>query len=326
MSSFVPRISFLALLAAASCALAQQQPIGEVYASDATVQGSVQLTSGGTKVMSGANVTAGDAAARLRLARGGNVRVCPQTQVTVTASSSGRELMLAMGTGAVEADYALQTSADTIVTPDFRIMLAGPGTFHFALRSRPNGDTCVQTRASNSSSIVVTELMGDATYQVKPNEMVLFRKGRVANPDLNLPEDCGCPPPTPVETAAAPKPAPPETPKPVLVAAQPEASAPRPKVDDPPPPPDPTKAQVEVEAPFVFRAEDIVPPPPHAARVTLASLPQLPPPAAAEPPAAAPASDAKAAAAATADAPKPEKKKKKGFFSRVGSFFASVFK
>ena len=323
MSSVASRLSCLALLlTAAGYTLAQQQPLGEVYASDATVQGSVQLTSGGTKVMSGANVTAGEAAARLRLARGGNVRVCPQTQVTVTASSSGRELMLAMGTGAIEADYALQTSADTIVTPDFRIMLAGPGAFHFALRSRPNGDTCVQTRASNSSSIVVSELMGDATYQVKPNEMVLFRKGRVANPDLNLPEDCGCPPPAPIQTVTAPKPAPPETPKPVLVAAQPEEIAPKPKVEEPPPPPDPSKAQVEVEAPFVFRAEDVVPPPPGTARLTLASLPQLPP-AEAQPPAPAPETKT---AAANPEAPKPEKKRKKGFFSRIGSFFANVFK
>src|SRR5947209_10644589 len=121
-----PRTSFrLALLfAALSTMAAAQEPVGEVFASDASVRGSVQLTSGGAKVMSGANVTAGDAAARLALVRGGELRVCPQTSIAVSASGSGRELMFAMGTGAIEADYRLANSADTIMTPDFRILLA----------------------------------------------------------------------------------------------------------------------------------------------------------------------------------------------------------
>ena len=62
---FIPLIT----IALCSCACAQQ-PVGEVFASDATVQGSVQLTGAGATVMSGASVTAGDAAARLKLARG----------------------------------------------------------------------------------------------------------------------------------------------------------------------------------------------------------------------------------------------------------------
>src|SRR4051812_29346541 len=73
------------------------EPIGEVFASDATVHGAVQLTNGGTKVLSGASVTAGDAAARLVLSRGGEVRVCAQTSVAVSASGTGRELMFAIG-------------------------------------------------------------------------------------------------------------------------------------------------------------------------------------------------------------------------------------
>src|SRR5881227_32575 len=121
MSSLLPRrisvFLFPCCLLASLTALAQQQPVGEVFASDATVQGSVQLTSGGAKVMSGANVTAGDAPARLQLTRGGEIRVCPQTSIAVSASSNGRELMFGMGTGAIEADYKLASSADTIMTP-----------------------------------------------------------------------------------------------------------------------------------------------------------------------------------------------------------------
>jgi hypothetical protein len=222
--------------------------------------------------------------------------------------------MFAMGTGAIEADYRLDSSADTIMTPDFRILLAGPGTFHFALRSRPNGDTCFQARASNTSSLVVTELMGDATYQVKPSERVLFRKGSLAAPEADPPEDCGCPPPPPTELATAAPPTP--TPSgPALVAAKP-----LPRPEDPPPAPDPAAVHVQVEAPFVFRAEDVpvIGPPPAPARNSVASLPVLPTSEALAPPV--------AAIAAAAPPGKPPGKKKKGAFARLRSFFASIFK
>src|SRR3954469_5907856 len=211
------------LFVALSVSAFAQQPIGEGFASDATVHGSVQLTGRGAQVLSGASVTAGDAAARLKLARGGELRLCPQTSVAATASASGRELMFAMGTGAIEADYRLTDSADTIITPDFRILLAGPGTFRFALRSGANGDTCVETRASNNASVVVSEVMGDGTYQIKPNERIVFRKGRLAEPDTNPLEDCGCPPAAaPALKAEATPPAPLPTPAPVLMASAPE--------------------------------------------------------------------------------------------------------
>jgi len=295
-------------------ALAQQAPIGEVFASDATVQGSVQLSSGGAKVMSGANVTAGDAAARLLLTRGGEVRVCSQTSVAVSASSNGRELMFAMGSGAIEADYKLANSADTFMTPDFRILLAGPGTFHFALRSRPNGDTCVQTRASNGASLVITEMMGDATYQVKPNERVLFRKGHLADAEVSPAEDCGCPPPAPPALRAeAPtaKPKPPVAEQRVLVATEtpPPEPKPKPVEEAPAAEPKPNPIHVEVDSPFVFRADDVkvnnVPPVEQPLRVSLATLPAVP-----------------AVAALPPEAPP----KKKGAFAKLKSFFSNLFK
>ncbi|MBI2678874.1 MAG: hypothetical protein HYX28_08835 [Candidatus Koribacter versatilis] len=288
-----------------------QQAVGEVFASDATVRGSVQLTSGGAKVMSGANVTAGDAAARLALARGGELRVCPGTSIAVTASSNGRELMFGMGTGAIEADYKLASSADSVMTPDFRILLAGPGTFHFALRSRPNGDTCVQARASNSSAIVVTEVMGDATYQVKPNEQVLFRKGRLADAEVDPAEDCGCPAPAPTLRAEAPPaPAAPAS-APVLMAATP--ASPTPPAEAAAPAPDPTAAHVEVDSPFIFRAEDSPLRQP-LLRASLASLPALPAVEPLPPP----------LETVTGEPAKPPKKK--GAFARMKAFLASIFK
>lgn len=303
--------AFLLALSALACA---QQPVGEVFASDATVHGSVQLTGGGMQVMSGANVSAGDAAASLKLARGGQVRVCPGTSISVSAGGSG-QLMLGMGTGAVETDYELATSADTIVTPDFRILLAGPGRFQFAIAARRNGDTCVQARSSNTAALIVHEMMGDATYQVKPNQSVLFRGGRLGDALPNPAEDCGCPPPAPVQRAADPPSPQPQPEAPVVAAAGVE-----PRLRDPeaPPPESGNPVQVEVDSPFIFRAEDVPPPAPEAQRVSLASLPALPGSAVLPP------AEVTVTQAAVPEAPKP--KKKKGWFARLAAGIASIFK
>lgn len=179
-----------------------QQVVGDMTASDASVRGSVVLAGTGTRLLSGSAVNAGASAASVKLVRGGELRICPHTGVAITTSQSGKDLQIALNTGAVETHYSLRTSADSILTPDFRILFPGPGTFHFAIASDAKGNTCVRALPGNSSSLVVTEVLGDGIYQVQPTDQVYFRGGRVANADAFVPPDCGCgPPPAPVMRA-----------------------------------------------------------------------------------------------------------------------------
>ena len=150
------------------------------------------LVEAGSRVASGASISAKEETAVLRLTRGGEVKVCPGTTVSVTTSQEGKDLLLGISTGAMETHYRLQESSDSVLTPDFRIVLPGPGEFDFAISADAHGNTCVGSMPGSTSSVVVAELLGSGTYEIKPNQEILFRQGRLDT--VEHPEGpCGCP-------------------------------------------------------------------------------------------------------------------------------------
>jgi hypothetical protein len=287
--------------------VAAQQAIGELYASDASVRGSVILAGSGTSILSGSSIQAGVQPATLKLERGGSLLVCEGTKLSISSSQNGRELLFSLNSGNLEMNYPLGAEADTLLTPDLRLLLPGPGTVHVAVRVTPQGDTCVQSLPSNVSAIVVSETMGDATYQVKPDQAVLFKSGHLGQASP-FKSNCGCPAPPPIPTQVAKAVEPPP-----IAAVQSKPAAPA------PPPPSPEQ-HMAVEAPFVFRGDDPTPDlTPNVAVLKLENnkVVQL------EPTVLPPANGKKKAPAANNT--QTAKKESHGFFSKVGSFFAAIF-
>ena len=200
-------------------------------------------------VYSGSELSAGIAPATLKLARGGQVRICQNSGLNVTASGQG--LMLATGTGALEIEYELkQQAADVVITPDFNVALVGPGTFHFALGINKKGDTCVKPLAGNSGEITFSELLGTGIYKSGPDQKMVFRGGKLDG-KAELTAECGCPAAAPVMRAEAqPNVKPPDdTPKPAerVAVINDETTSPLPADK-------PGQVHVQVDTPFVFSA------------------------------------------------------------------------
>jgi hypothetical protein len=301
------------------------QPVAVPYA--AASAGT--LIEAGSRVASGTSISAKDETAVLRLTRGGEVRVCPGTTLSVATSSTGQDLMLGMNTGAIETHYHLNESSDSILTPDFRIVLPGPGEFNLAVKSDSSGNTCVSSLPGSNSSVVVAEVLGTGTYEVKPDQQVLFRQGRMQSVETPV-TTCGCPPPQePVMRASAdPASVVPENKTPNNLALANSNEQPTQKIDNSgsgksevpiPVAPSSSTAQqaadskAQISTPLVFDAKEFArmkagttPQTTQVAELPFASKPADPlPPMVVLPP--------------------PAKPEHKGFFGKIGGFFRSLF-
>lgn len=139
-------------------------------------------------------LVAGDVPTTVRLMRGGEIRVCPRSTISLIHSKSGPDLMVSMSEGAVEMHYKIENIADSIMTPDFRILLRGPGEFHYAVRADAQGNTCVRALPGSTGRAIVYELMDNGMYQVTSSNQLFSRTNHVRNAAFPA-EMCGCPAP-----------------------------------------------------------------------------------------------------------------------------------
>jgi hypothetical protein len=250
------------------------------------------MTGGKAFIAGSGTVTSGAVTTEVLLPQRGTLRVCASTTVKLAADRSVPSgdmpgLMMALDHGAVETSFATGRNADILLTPDFRILIGGPGAADVKVRLGDHGDTCIDNPGLNAPYVLVTSVFDGSDYRVQPGQRVMFQHGNLHEVVDQEKEPCGCPAPPHPDSNEFPL-------------AQSAGLAPLPA---PAPPAVEHKggADSPLSEPLVYNSAD------HGAQpVTLA------PP---EPPV---SSNVPVASV-------PPKGKKGGFFGRIGHFFRRLF-
>lgn len=260
----------------------------------ATVTGALEVTAGKAIIAASGTVTSSSATTDVILPHRGTLRVCAATSVKLASDSSvpagdAPGLMMAMDHGAIEASFATGRNADVLLTPDFRILIGGPGAADVKVRLGQHGDTCVDNPGVNAPYVLVTSVFDGSAYRVQPGQRVMFQHGDVHEAVDHEKEPCGCP--------AQPRPGSNDFPM-----AQSAGLAPLPASTPAPVKP---AANAQLTEPLVYKSAEPSPQP--VAQVASATT-------------------AANTAQGAAPAPKTQAHQKKpGFFGRIGRFFRRIF-
>jgi hypothetical protein len=102
--------------------------------------------------------------------------------------------MMALDRGAVEASFATGKNADIVMTPDFRIVIGGPGAAEVKIRLGEHGDACVENAGVNAPYVLVSSVFEGGAYRVQAGQRVMFQHGSLREVVDQEKEPCGCPP------------------------------------------------------------------------------------------------------------------------------------
>jgi hypothetical protein len=180
-----------------SASLSAQQLIGYVSTKDATVSGSIDNVEGHAVLAGSVTVTAKDRTAPITLSRGGSLQLCQTTAIRITetrAPDVSPPLLFSLDRGAIQLQMNA-TASDAVMTPDLRFAVRVSGPLDLRLRVTPNGDTCVENRGVGAPTLAVSDSFGDSSYEVRPNQHVLFEHDSLREVVDHEALPCGCPEP-----------------------------------------------------------------------------------------------------------------------------------
>jgi len=165
----------------------------------AKVTGALEVSQGKAVIVASGAVSSGAQTTVVTLPHRGTLRVCAATTINLAADTSvptGETpgLMMSMDHGALEASFATGRNSDILLTPDFRILIGGPGAAEVKVRLGQGGDTCVDNAGVKAPYVLVTSVFDGGNFRVQAGQRVMFEHGSLHDVVDNEKEPCGCPP------------------------------------------------------------------------------------------------------------------------------------
>jgi hypothetical protein len=177
-------------------------PIAIVPVEGVELTGALNVSEGKALIAKSGTVTAGKRTATVTLPHRGQLLLCATSKVNLTTDSSVQSagapgLMMAIDKGALEAKFATGKNSDVVLTPDFRILISGPGVADVQVRLGAKGDTCVDNSGPDAPYVAVSSVFDGGVYRVQAGQRVMFQHGSLTEVVDNERESCGCPPEAP---------------------------------------------------------------------------------------------------------------------------------
>ena len=165
----------------------------------ARVTGALEVAQGKAIIGASGSVTSGTETTQVILPHRGVLRVCASTTVRLRSDSGAPAgvvpgLLMAMDHGALEASFATGRDSDVLLTPDFRILIGGPGAADVKVRLGDGGDTCVDNAGVDAPYVLVSSVFDGGAYRVQAGQRVMFQRGNLHEVVDQEKEPCGCPP------------------------------------------------------------------------------------------------------------------------------------
>lgn len=167
-------------------------------ASAVEIRGGVDIYQGKAAIESSGTITAGERTVEITLPSRGQLKLCGASKVSLSMDSEHPSadrsgLMMALDHGALEANMRTGENSDIVLTPDFRILISGPGVAAVRVRLGADGDTCVDNHGANAPYVTVNGLFDGGVYRVQSDQRVMFQHGSLKQVVDNEKEPCGCP-------------------------------------------------------------------------------------------------------------------------------------
>lgn len=165
----------------------------------AKVTGALEVSQSSAVIVGSGSITSGAETTKVELPYRGVLRVCASTTVKLASDTSIPStevpgLMMAMDHGAIEASFATGRNSDILLTPDFRILIGGPGAVDMKVRLGEHGDTCIDNAGVNAPYVLVSSVFDGGAYRVQAGQRVMFQHGSLKEVVDQEKEPCGCPP------------------------------------------------------------------------------------------------------------------------------------
>lgn len=173
-------------------------PVADANTQDGILSGTIRMMGDHVALYSGTSLESISKSISVSFARGGSLVLCPHSQMQILKAADNAELLLAFQSGGAAEPFPLRTG-DEIITPDWRIDFDSDerkgdiGTLQVSTNRR--GELCLDSNSQSGAYFRVSQMVGNASFQVVGQTTARFADGKMAIADkkmVSATSGCAC--------------------------------------------------------------------------------------------------------------------------------------